>query len=213
MNDGLNLPESAYVNKFIAKNKFYEKAALNSKLQKEFTDKIQKITWKYKLAEDTIGISKTDTVTEIQIFEISLKEQVIPKNVLKVIDKTIPYQILYRFVHKESVAYGITLKENSKAENYYFSDWNEEILFDFSGLSLEKVYQKLIKAFIRSEAVNKSDFKELIAIDNKIKTLEKEISLLEGKINKEKQFNRKVETNKLLLEKKAQLKKIKEDVK
>jgi len=213
MDDGLNLPKSAYVNKFIAKSKFYEKVTLNSKLQKEFTDKIQRITWKYKLAEETIGISKTDTVTEIQIFEISLKEQVIPKNVLKVIDKTIPYQILYRFVHEESVAYGITLKENNKAENYYFSDWDEALAFNFSGVSLEKVYQKLIKAFIRIESGNKTDFKEIIATDNKIKVLEKEISLLEGKINKEKQFNRKVETNKILLEKKAQLKKIKEDVK
>ncbi len=213
MNDGLNLPKSAYVNKFIAKSKFYEKVALNSKLQKEFTDNIQRITWKYKLAEETIGISKTDTVTEIQIFEISLKEQVIPKNVLKIIDKTIPYQILYRFVHIESIAYGITLKENTKAENYYFSDWNEALAFDFSGISLEKVYQKLIKIFIRSEAGNKSDFKELIATDNRIKTLENEIKLLGSKINKEKQFNRKVEKNKILLEKKAQLEKIKEDVK
>ena len=66
----LKLPGNAYVNKFIAKSKFYERVSISSKLQNEFTKKIQKITWKYKLAEDTIGISKTDKVTEIQIFEI-----------------------------------------------------------------------------------------------------------------------------------------------
>ncbi|MCG2726272.1 MAG: DUF4391 domain-containing protein [Elusimicrobia bacterium] len=205
MNDNFKLPRAAFVNKFIPKNKFYEKAVLSAKLQKEFVDKIQKITWKYKLAESTVGIAKTDKVIEIQIFEIELKEQVIPKNVLKVIDKAIPYQILYRFIYKENEAYGITLKENKNAENYYFSDWNEEKHFDFTGIDLEKVYQKIVKTFIRTEAQAKSSFNEIIDIDNKIKALENEISVLRNKISKEKQFNRKVEINKVLLERKKQL--------
>jgi len=204
----LKLPKEAFVNKFVAKTKFYEKAGLNSKLQKEFADKIQKISWKYKLAESTVGIAKTEAVTEIQIFEIELKEQIIPKNVLKVIDKSIPYQILYRFVYDENVAYGITLKENTSVENCYFSDWNADIGFDFTGIDLEKVYQKLVKAFVRDEAQNKGSFSEIINADKKIKTLEAEIAALESKISKEKQFNRKVEINKVLLEKKSELKRI-----
>lgn len=208
----LKLPREAYVNKFIAKTKFYEKASLNTKLQKEFVDKIQKITWKYKLAESTLGICKTEAVTEIQIFEIELKEPVIPKNVLKVIDKSIPYQILYRFVYEENVAYGVTLKENTSVENYYFSDWNADLSFDFTGIDLEKVYQKLVKAFIRDEARSKGSFSEIIDVDNKIKALEAEIIALASKIGKEKQFNRKVEINKVLLEKKAMLNEIKGDL-
>ncbi len=205
----MNLPKNALVNKFIAKTKFYEKASLSSKLQNEFISKIQRITWKYKLAEETIGISKTDKVTEIQIFEIELKEKVIPKNVLKVIDKAIPYQILYRFIYKENEAYVITLKE-SGVENYYFSDWNDDKSFDFTGINLEKVYQKLIKAFITNEAKNKGDFDTIIDTDNKIKLLEKEIETLCNKIRKEQQFNMKVDLNKLLLEKQQDLKSITE---
>ncbi len=212
-NNTFNLPIEALVNKFIAKTKFYAKVTLSSKLQKEFVDKIQKITWKYKLAESTIGITKTDTVTEIQIFEIELKEQVIPKKVLQVIDKTIPYQILYHFVFNESVAFGITLKENTSVESYYFSNWNEDMSFDFTGIDLEKVYQKLVKAFIRNEAKTKNSFQEIIDDDKKIKLLENEIVALENKISKEKQFNRKVEINKILLAKKAELNDIKGEVK
>ncbi len=211
-NDSLKLPRAAFVNKFIPKNKFYEKAAVSAKLQKEFVDKIQKITWKYKLAESTVGITKTDNVTEIQIFEIELKEQVIPKNVLKVIEKAIPYQILYRFIYKGNEAYGITLKENNNAENYYFSEWNEEKSFDFKGIDLEKVYQKIVKTFIRFEAQTKSSFNEIIDTDNKIRALENEIVALESRISKEKQFNRKVEINKVLLERKKQLDKVKEEL-
>lgn len=205
-----NLPENSFVNKFVAKSKFYNRASLSAKLQNEFINKIQKITWKYKLAEETIGISKTDNVTEIQIFEIELKQQVIPKNILKVIDKTIPYQILYVFIYKDDFAYGITLKENNIIQSYYFSDWNQEINFDFNGLDLEKVYQKLVKAFITNEAKNKNIFADIISTDNTIKNLVNDIAALENKIRKEKQFNRKVDLNKSLLSKKKQLKTIKE---
>ena len=208
----LKLPDNAIVNKFVAKTKFYEKASLSSKLQNEFIHKIQKITWKYKIAENTIGISKTDNVTEIQVFEIELKEQVIPGNILKVIDKAIPYQILYQFVYKDNIAYGITLKENNIGQNYYFSEWNEEIIFDFTGIDLEKVYQKLIKAFIPDDVKNQGDFNTIIDTDNKIKRLEKEIATLDRKIKKEKQFNRKVDLNKSLLERQRQLQFIKGDM-
>jgi len=211
--DNLKLPRAAFVNKFIPKNKFYEKTALSAKLQKEFIDKIQKITWKYKLAESTVGITKTDKVTEIQIFEIELKEQVIPKNILKVIDKAIPYQILYRFTYKANQAYGVTLKEKNNAENYFFSKWNEEKGFDFKGIDLEKVYQKIVKTFIRTKAQTESSFDEIVDTDNRIKALENEIVILKNKISKEKQFNRKVEINKVLLGKKAELKRIKGELK
>jgi hypothetical protein len=210
--DNFKLPRAAFVNKFIPKSKFYEKTALGAKLQKEFSDKIQKITWKYKLAESTVGITKTGKVIEIQIFEIDLKEQVIPKNMLKVIDKAIPYQILYQFIYKENEAYGITLKEGKNAENYYFSEWNEKKSFDFTGIDLEKVYQKIVKTFIRSEAQTKSSFKEIVDTDNRIKALNEEMAALENKISREKQFNRKVELNKILLGKKKYLKKIKEEL-
>ncbi len=208
----LNLPNSAYVNKFIPKSKFYERVTLSAKLQKEFVGKIQRITWKYKLSEETIGISKTENVTEIQIFEVELKEQKIPQNVLKVIDRTIPYQILYIFTYNGNTAYGITLKENNSVQNYYFSEWNDDIHFDFTGIDLEKVYQKLIKAFLADELQKKENFNEIIEHDTKIKTLEKEVATLENRIRKQKQFNRKVETNKELLKKKKELKMLKRNL-
>jgi hypothetical protein len=209
MKDDLRLPTQSHVNKFVPKNKFYERAHLSARLQKEFTDKIQRITWKFKLSEETIGISKTERVTEIQIFELELKVQDIPIKALKVIDKAIPYQILYKFTYKDTSAWGITLKDGTKAERYYFSEWDEPVSFDFSGIDLERVYQKLVKAFIGDTAKNRGSFSEIIAADAKIMLLEKEIAGLEKKIAKEKQFNRKVEIHKVLLEKKGQLKMLK----
>ncbi len=205
----LNLPKNALVNKFIAKTKFYDKATLGKKLKEEFIDKIQKITWKYKLAEDTIGIVKTSSVIEIQVFQIELKEQVIPKNVLKLIDKFIPYPILYQFVYKDNFAYGINLKNSDLGYDYYFSDWNTPIKFDFNAINLEKLYQKLIQAFIDDDIKQQGDFETVITTDQQIKRLESEIQTLDSKIKREKQFNRQVEWNKTLQKTKDQLQTIK----
>jgi len=154
-------------------------------------------------------------VTEIQVFEIELKEHVIPKNILALIDKVIPYQILYQFRFNEQVAYAITLKglsefEKSKPTDYYFSEWNEPVQFDFTGTDLEQVYQKLIKAFIKHPTKQHDDFKKTIETDQQTKQLEKDIALLAKKIRQEKQFNRKVELNKILLDKQQQLQLIKD---
>ncbi|MFW5795182.1 MAG: DUF4391 domain-containing protein, partial [Bacillota bacterium] len=49
MSKDFNLPKESLVDKYVAKNKFYDNAKLNKKLQKQFVDKIKKITWKYKI--------------------------------------------------------------------------------------------------------------------------------------------------------------------
>jgi len=159
------------------------------------------------------GINKTADVTEIQFFEIELKEQLIPKNILALIDKVIPYQILYQFTFNEHTAYAISLKglkgiEKAPATDYYFSEWDEPVQFDFTGTDLEQVYQKLIKAFIKNQPTQQGDFKAVIETDQQRKQLEKDITLLAKKIRQEKQMNRKVDLNKTLLDKQQQLKTI-----
>ena len=55
------------------------------------------------------------------------------------------------------------------------------------GLSvdLEKVYQKIIKSFITNEAIKLTKFDDIVSLDSKIKTVEKDIAALENKIKKE----------------------------
>jgi len=201
----MKLPESAKVNKFIPKTQFYNRVFITKKLKDDFINKVQKIVWKYKLAEDTINIKKTEKVEEIQIFDIELKEKTILKNILQIIDKVIPYPILFIINFQDEKQYAVSLKESNTINGYYFSEWNEEIDFDFTGASLEKVYQKIIKKFIKGIKEEKKDFNDIIEEDNKVKNLKSDIQILGNKLAKEKQFNRKVEINKELLKQKQKL--------
>lgn len=205
-----NLPEKTVVNQFISKSKIFEKAKVNSKIQQEFTDTIQRITWAYKLAEKTINISGTDGIKEIQIFNIKLKKKAIPKNALKVIDKAIPSAILYTFEFNDNFAYGITTKENAQ-QRYYFSDWNEELNFDFNGNTIEHIYQKTIKLFIKYKTgleVKNEDFETLVEKEKQLAVLDKEIASLKNKIRAEKQFNKQLALNSVLKKKKEEKEKL-----
>ncbi len=184
----IDLPKSCLVNKFIPKKTFYEKIGVATNIKDEFVNVVEKIIWLYKLSEDTLGISKTEVVEEIQVFEICLKEKKIPKNVIKTISKAIPYKILFVIKYNDDICYGI------KVEDLYFSDWNEEINFELNSLNLEIVYENMVKSIMK-ESETKKEFETLIQDRKKEEELTKKIDNLKNKISKEKQFNRKVELN------------------
>lgn len=194
----IELPKECIVDKFIPKKIFYEKVSLSSNLKQEFVDKLDKIYWKYKISEDTLNISKTENVEEIEIFELTLKEKVNCQNIIKVITKNIPYIILFEICYKNEVQYAI--KHN---DDIYFTNWNEKIDFNFNGIDLNVVYENIIRSVTNISEQNYNIDEELEK-DKKLKEVQKEIERLENKMKAEKQFNRKVELNKNILELKKQ---------
>jgi len=190
----LQLPDSARVGKNIPKNKFYQKITVSNRLKREFTYVIQKITWLYKLSPATINIPQTDIVDEIQVFSIELKQRVIPKNVLKLIDKSVKYPILYVFTYESETAFGIALRSSGEYR-YYFSAWNQPMDFHFTNTNLETVYQGLVTAFISEKTAEPEDFTVTIEKDKARQQLERQITVLKNKIKNEPQFNLKVALN------------------
>ena len=107
---------------------------------------------------------------------------------IRVITKAIPYPILFVIKYKNDFCYSI------KVERIYYSNWNEDITFDFNYNNLNTIYESIVKKIIKEED-NQSSFTEIISINAKKQELEKQIIQLKRKISQEKQFNRKVELN------------------
>ena len=139
----INLPKNCEVNKFIPKKTFYEKVNISSSAKQDFIDKLEKIYWKYKLSEDTINITKTEDVEEIEIFELVLKEKCDVKSLIKVITKEIPYTILFVIKYNQEFQYAIKVDENILITN-----WNEEKDFKFVGFNLKEVYNDIVRKII-----------------------------------------------------------------
>lgn len=206
----MNLPSQTEINKTIPKSNFYSKMNIATSVKNEFVNCIDKIIWKNKLSEDTIGISKTDEVEEIHVFDIILKNKNIPKAAIKSILKAIAYPALVRLKYENDVCYAIGLYEEKKNQNILFSDWNEKIEFNFSGLNLKNIYEKIVKSIIKENDNNES-LNLIIETNSKINFLEKEIRQLQNKIKNEKQFNKKSELNKLLNDNIKELEEIKNE--
>lgn len=183
-----DLPKDCIVNKFIPKKTFYEKLNVSTLVKDEFVDIVDKITWLYKISEDTFKSNKTDNVEEIEIFQIDLKEKKIPKNVIKIISKAIPYKILFVLKWNSDICYSIS------AENNYYTEWNDNIVIEFKGFDLETIYQNIVRIIIK-EQDNEKHFEKVIQDNTRKNVLEKQIETLKNKVRSEKQFNKKVELN------------------
>ena len=195
----INLPKSCEVNKFIPKKTFYEKVNISKVIQQEFVDKVEKIIWKYKIFEENINVSKTENVEEIEIFELVLKEKYEGKNIIKVITKEISYPILFFIKFNEEFQYAIKYKDN-----IYFSEWNNNIKFNFVDFNLEKVYENIVKVITNIED-NIENIEEALDKQQEIIKIQNEINKLERQIKKEQQFNKKVEINKRILKLKEKM--------
>lgn len=201
-----DLPSSTKVDRIIPKTKFYERTHISTAIRDEFTGIIGRITWLHKLAPSTLNIEATDRVEELQIFLVELKTRDIPSKALSVIDKSIPYPILFVLRHENDTCYIIQHKLDS-ARRYYKTEWNQLPQISFTGLNLETIYQRIITSFIQvdDDSTEEKSFEEVIATNTQREQLQKEISALENKIRSERQFSKKVALNTELQQKRRQL--------
>lgn len=212
----LDFSQSTLFNKRIPKQKFYEKLSVSSSLERQFAKEIDKIYWKNKLSPETLNISAGTNVTEIEVIEINLKEQSISKNIIEIIDREIPYHLVFILRYKDFGQIWVSFKEDSKSyegkfkvDSYYKTNWlkHDDLALHIEGLNLDKVYENFILQVAggKLQLENGSDIKEAISKAKKIKKLEAFIKTLEIKIRNEKQYNQQVKLMGELRKAKAQL--------
>ncbi|PTQ55831.1 MAG: Methyl-accepting chemotaxis protein [Candidatus Carbobacillus altaicus] len=209
------LPSSTLVNRKIPKNKFYEKLKANHHLRELFTDQVESIIWKHKLSKDTIRLEPKENVEEIQVFEVYLKKKSYSFDLLRSIDKAIPYPILYVLMYGDQVKLAIAYKERNQIDgnrsvvrSYHETDWQpvESIELDIlQGMDLKAVYENIIRQLLPIKMKPEMELSAVLERQSQIDKLMRECERLESKLRAEKQFNRKVELNMELQRKKKEL--------
>lgn len=202
----LGFPASTEFNKKIPKQKFYDNLDISPALRRVFVDQIRLVYWRNKLAASTLNIATGEAVTEIEVFEVRLNDPQLDEAVLKQIDKEIPYHILFILTcdgkaqawigYKEAAAYG---SNAFRVSRYYHTDWmpEDELHPHIDGLNMDAVYENLVRQIAGDQLQTDSgeSLKESVERDEKKKQLEKQISVLESKMRREKQLNRRMEMN------------------
>lgn len=188
----LGLPHSTQVNRRIAKEKLYQNATLTPQSRDMIKDQIESVVWRNKLADSTVGISAGEDITEIQVFEIQLRQRELDKRVLPAIAKAIPYKILFILVFGDEAQVWI-----EASGTFYNTDWQPlgGFTLKFEGLNLDAVYENLARQISGGRLGTDGDIEEAVDRDKKRQKLEREIAALEKKLLREKQFNKQVELN------------------
>lgn len=188
----LGLPRSTQVNRRVAKEKLYQNAALTPQTREMIKDQIESVFWRNKLADSTMAISAGETVAEIQIFEIQLRQRELDKRVLPAIAKAIPYKILFILVFGDEAQVWI-----EASGTFYNTDWQPlgGFMLKFDGLNLDAVYENLARQISGGRLGTDGDIEEAVDRDKQRQRLERDIVALEKKLLREKQFNKQVELN------------------
>ena len=195
-------------NKRIPKEKFYENLSVTPKLKECFIEQIKVIYWRNKIASTTTNLASGSTVTEIEIFEVKLKEGILEEAVLRQIDKEMPYHIVflleYEGKYQAWTAYKEVFNGNTafKVNKYYHTGWmsEEELPLKLEGLNVDTVYENFVYQIAgdRLQANESKSLQEAVEREEKRKKLKKQIETLQGKIRREKQLNIQMKLNKEL---------------
>lgn len=205
------LPKNTEVRKVIPKNAF--DAYTNTKQKKAFSDKVVRISWLNKLAFDTVNLNGVD-VQEIQVFKIELKEKAIIKDLLSIVEKSIPYHIIFWIEFQDEFYISTSAKhlhpqnEDIAVIDYTFtSDWRP-IEDNPYQIELKNNLDWVFKSFcdqLKSVNTATKTISELVEKQKKNDAILKEIEKLKAQIARCKQFNKKVELNMRLRKLESQL--------
>lgn len=202
----IDFPQGTAFNRRIPKQKFYENLSVTPELKRVFVEQINVIYWRNKISPTTVNIGAGEAVSEIEVIEIRLNQSTLDRRVLQLIDREIPYHILFLFVYEEQVQAWIGYKEQSqgrtsafKPGTYYKTEWlsRNELSLQLNGLNMDAVYENFLRQIAgeRLEDRTGGDLREAVARDERRQKLQKEIAALEKKVRREKQFNIQVALN------------------
>lgn len=206
----VSYPSQAEFGRILPKNKIYEHGVVKTRLKERFVEHVEQIVWQYKLAPETINLPAKPGVPEIQVFRITLKGPELDEAVLQCIDDAVQFPLLFELEYQGKVRMVATYKRPSEADSgrwvtseYFWGKWQpittERNLLP-AALDLGSLYAALLQQLIPLTPRHSETLQQLVERFSAVNTASRQIEKLKKKLEKEKQFNRKVEINSELRE-------------
>ena len=202
-------PKAAAFGRVVPKSRIYEHAGASTALRDLFVTQVDQIVWKYKLAPETTNLAATKAVSEIQVFGISLRTGKLDEEVLRAIDRAIPFPLLFELTWSGKRKAAAAFKRPSDADptkwvvsGYFATDWTPDaaprrplpVVLNLGGL-----YDALITALMPKSAAEAEhsgeDIQVRVARVEAIRVKTREVDRIRARLAREKQFNKRVAIN------------------
>ena len=184
----LNLPSSTEFGRRVPKQKFYEHLDVSPEVKRLFIDQIKLITWANKLSPQTMNLGAGQTVTEIEVFHIRLTGQELDKRTLELMDRQIPYHILFVLERPDGqMQLRISYKEAAQSGDNAFR-------LPLDALDMDGLYASIVRA-IAGDALSAPEqpLEQAVAQAQEKEKLQRQITQLKAKMKKEKNLGKQME--------------------
>ncbi|HYD51139.1 MAG TPA: DUF4391 domain-containing protein [Gemmatimonadaceae bacterium] len=205
-------PPNAAFGRTVPKTKFYEHGNVRTALREKFVDDIQRVTWAYKLADDTLRLRGTTAVPEIQVFTVETKGADVSDDVLTAIDKTVHFPVIFEVASGDRVRTVAAQKsltgKTPTIGAYLTTDWQPADAPRRplpAALDLPSLYEAILTALLPVERRGGESLSEATDRLARARKLRRDIAALEKKLRTEPQLNRKIELRRQIKERTAVL--------
>jgi hypothetical protein len=198
-------PAQAALGRTLPKSKLYAHSHAGTRLKNLFVQQVEQIVWQFKLAPETINLPARLAVPEIQIFGIQLKTPELGFDVLRAIDEAVQFPIIFELAHAGRTQVVACHKRPSEADasrwvlsDYFASGWlanHAERGAMPLALHLGGLYEQLLRALLPLPARPHETLAEHVARLDALAAKQREVDKTAAKLEKERQFNRKVAIN------------------
>ena len=201
-------PPSTRFGKAVPKTRIHAAASSNKRIRDLFTAGVSEIVWQHKLSPETLHLPARHGIAEIQVFSLHLKSESLDPAILRTLDKAIPFPLLCEIHHSDRIRFAASYKRPSEAdsakwviEGSFLLDWQSADTPRLPlpvALDLSSLHDQLIRQHLTLPARPDESLRDHIARAQTIQTKQREATQLEAKLQRERQFARKVELNQQL---------------
>lgn len=201
-------PAQAGFHRVIPKTKIFAHASPSRSMRDRFARDVAQIVWEYKLAPETVNLPNQPAVPEIQVFSLHLKPaagDALDEGLLRCIDKAIQFPIFFEVFAADHVRQLAAYKRPSEADaakwvvgDYFATPWLPVTVERGPlpvALDLATLYEQMLRTLIPTQAREGESLQALVERHAVIRSRESEQRKLAARLQREVQFNRKVEIN------------------
>jgi hypothetical protein len=206
-------PPQTALKRVIPKSRIYDVAKASTALRDRFVREVDQIVWAHKLAPETLNLPATTAVPEIQVFRLTLKGDTLHDDILRAMDRAIPFPLIIELVAGARIQTAAAYKRPSEAEKgkWVLSDplrgaWGaEDVRVPLPvAVNLGGLYTAMLAPLVPVAPVAGEGMEDRLARAAVIRAKERDIARLQSKLKHETQFNIKVSLHGQLADAQAQ---------
>jgi hypothetical protein len=218
MDNLLHFPIETIVDSVVPKTKFYRFMEVNPRMKSHFVNDVESIRWLYKLSPDTLNVTASEDMKEIEVFVATLKEADCPTDLFTFIDTNMPRHLVFILLHGTNCMLLINYKKwkddthtSFKITQMFASPWVpiSSLQLNIEGQSLPRIYDNFVAQISGIGEHRAGSMEEIVALRQQIAKQEAELQKLEKRMRREPQVDIQMELHKQVKEKRKELESLK----